>query len=110
MDKETKIGIKVVLAIVAAFAGYFYASARQSPEQYSSEWIKSLSDDELDRAREKAQQDYLNPALNEKLRENAQRLMFRYDNEIGTRSKARGEHKGPTHHPDHGDHLYKDDD
>lgn len=110
MDKENKIGVRVVLGIAAAFSALIWGILNQSPEQGSREWIESLSDDELDRAREKAQQDYLNPALKEKLRENAQSLMFRYDNEIGTRGKARGEHKGPTHHPDHGDHLYKDDD
>ena len=77
------MGVKKVLLGAAALilVGYaIYKGIDQDPSEYSLEWIKRLSDEDWLKEREKVQDQYRNPDLDEGFRMQCGRFLDRFDN------------------------------
>lgn len=88
-----------IIAIVLKFCG----------EDDLSVLLRKGSDEELQEEREKIRQDYCNPKLDMKYREDCRRKLDRFDAEISKRAWGDEEPHGPSYHREHGWYLPNDD-
>lgn len=100
---------KVVLGAAALIlVGYtIYKGVDQDPSEYSLEWIKRLSDEDWLKEREKVQDQYRNPNLDEDFRMQCGRFLDRFDKVKSDRDWEGREPCAPTYHREHGTNLYK---
>ena len=104
------MGVKKVLLGAAALilVGYaIYKGIDQDPSEYSLEWIKRLSDEDWLKEREKVQDQYRNPDLDEDFRMRCGRLLDRFDKVKRDKEWGDEEPRAPIYHREHGNNLYK---
>ena len=75
---------------------------------YTGNYFRKSSVEELEKEREKVQQDYLNPDLDIEYRGHLYDVLHRFDNEIG-KKKWDGKEPGYPVHSEHGWYLPSDD-
>ena len=80
-----------------------------SPEKYSPEWIKGLTDSEWEEEREIVRQGMCNPKLGIAVQTQFQKILHWFDKAKSDRTWAGKMPTAPTVYREHGWHIYKDD-
>lgn len=111
MKKQTKgILTTVGLTVLGGIAYLLKKNAdEKEPDEYSSKWFDSLSDEELDKEREKVRLEYCSSGDDFDRASSLQRLLWHFDDIIRARHDDGSEPGYPVHR-EHGWHLLEDDD
>lgn len=99
------LGASILKGIVSHGAG----SHRTSDSTDLSTLLKNGSYEELKSAREKVRQDYCNPTLDNKYREECHRILTCFDKEMSKRAWGNETPRPPSYHREHGYYLPNDD-
>lgn len=109
---NAKKGIGVIASVrTVIFAGvklFKFLSDEENPK-YSNEWIKSLSDSELEMEREKVRQDWCSAPKDFSLAVKLESILNQFDREMSNRAWNGKTEYGYPKHSEHGWYLSGDD-
>lgn len=107
MGKEAGKLITVLSGL--AITGYFLYKgfSKQSPEKYSLEWIKSLTNSQWETERKIVQEKYCSPEYSTSLKIDFKRILDLFDRVKSERDWGGRTPRGPSYSREHGYNLYK---
>jgi len=106
MDKMGKFILGFGVLAIAGLGAYMGLVNKES-SKYSIEWIKKLTDDDLETEREFIRQKFCNPNYDNSARIEFQNLLRLFDKVKSDKDWAGKMPQRPAYHREHGFNLYK---
>lgn len=99
-----------VVAVAAGIGlGIYKALGGKSPQQYSSKWFKTMSDEVLNAEREIVREKWCSSGNDSYMATMLEKLLHLFDSELSKRAWGDEIPHGPSYHKEHGYNLFKKD-